>query len=384
VRVGIAIEHFDPSRGGAEWWTYQFVESLLRRGCEVHVVAQEIAAAGERLPIVRHRVGRISALLDRAQTVADTLRILKLDVIHDMGVGWYADFLQPHTGCWTALTEQKWRLAPGWLRPLKRRIDPWLPRYRAHRELLRRQAAAENLILLALSGKVALEFQQLHGFPAERIRVVYNGVDLRRFSPRRREAFREATRRQLGIASGTVLGLVVAHNFALKGVPSLLKALRRLRPRNLPMQVMIVGGRQLRPWRRRARNWGLESQVTFIEPQDDILPFYAAADFLVHPSFYDSCSLVLLEAAACGLPVIASRQNGAAELLTPGRQGLILDDAADVETLAEYMTRLVTDSDLRMRLGRAARELMLQYSQERNFDEIFALYERRQARRRAA
>ena len=44
------------------------------------------------------------------------------------------------------------------------------------------------------------------------------------------------------------------------------------------------------------------------------MPYYAAADLYVHPTFYDPCSLVVLEAAACGLPIITSRYNGAAEL----------------------------------------------------------------------
>ncbi|MBN2578647.1 MAG: glycosyltransferase family 4 protein [Pirellulales bacterium] len=383
MRVGIVIEHVDPTHGGAEGWTCRFMEYLHRQGCEVHAVAQEISPDGRRLPIVPHRLGRPASLSRRAEAAAEILDALDLDVVHDMGVGYRADFLQPHGGCWTALVEQKRRLAPPWLGALKRRFDPWLPRHRAHELLLRRQCAADQLTLLALSEKIAGEFQRA-GFPAERIRVVYNGVDLRRFSPTGREPFRAATRRRLGLGEETVLALMVAHNLRLKGADSLLGALRRLLPRRLPLHVLVVGGRRLRPWRRRARAWGLEGQVTFLESQAKILPLYAAADLLVHPSFYDSCSLVLLEAAACGLPVIATRQNGAAELFTSPDEGLILDDAADVEGLAESLQRLVADAELRRRLGRAARQRMLSHSQQRNFDQIFALYRQRLAYRRAA
>jgi UDP-glucose:(heptosyl)LPS alpha-1,3-glucosyltransferase len=383
MRVGIAIERFDPSRGGAEQWTRSYAEYLCRRGCEVHVVAQEIAAEEERLPIVPHRLGRIPSVLRRAEAYAKTFRRLELDVVHDMGAGWHADFLQPHGGCWPAVAEAKRRLAPPWLGALRRRIDPWLPRHRAHRELLRRQCAAENCTFVALSHMVAGEYQRA-GFPAERIRVIHNGVDLRRFSPQSCEPFREAARRRLGIGPGTVLALMAAHNLALKGAGTLLQALRRLAPEKLPLRVLIVGGRRPDPWWRRVRALGLESYVAFLEPQQKILPFYAAADLLVHPSFYDSCSLVLLEAAACGLPLIATRQNGAAELFAPDTEALILDDAADAEALADSLRRLVTDAALRRRLGRAARQAMRPHSQQRNFDEIFALYERRDAYRRAA
>jgi UDP-glucose:(heptosyl)LPS alpha-1,3-glucosyltransferase len=382
MRVGLVLDRLNPRRGGTEVWTGQFASYLLARGVEVHVVSQEISLESLRLPIVPHCLGPIRSVLARAQAAADQLKTLRLDIIHDMGVGWYADFLQPHGGCWTALVKQKRRLVPPWLGALKRRIDPWLPRHCAHGELLRRQCAAENLTLLALSQKVAGEFQEA-GFPTERIRVVYNGVDLRRFSPQSREPFREATRRWFGVGPETVLALVVAHNYRLKGVPGLLQALRPLQGK-LPLHVMIVGGQRRRSWGRRVRFWGLERQVTLVEPQEDILPFYAAADLLVHPSFYDSCSLVLLEAAACGLPLIATRQNGAAELFTSGSEGLILEDPADVETLAASLTRLVSDADLRRRMGRAARQTMLHHSQERNFDEIFTLYDQRLVCRRAA
>jgi UDP-glucose:(heptosyl)LPS alpha-1,3-glucosyltransferase len=383
MRVGIAIERFDPARGGAERWTYDYAEHLRRRGCEVHVVAQEISLESERMAIVPHRLGRISSVLRRAEAYAETFRRLDLDVVHDMGVGWHADFLQPHGGCWPAVVEAKRRLEPSWLGAVKRRLDPWLPRHRARAELLRRQCAADNLTFVALSHKVAGEYREA-GFPAERIRVIHNGVDLRRYSPQLCEPFREATRRRLGVGPETVLALMVAHNLTLKGIRTLLESLRRLAPRKLPLHVLIVGGRRLGSWRRRVGAWGLESQVTLVEPQQKILPYYAAADLLVHPSFYDSCSLVLLEAAACGLPAIATRQNGAAELFEHGAEAMILDDAADAEGLAESLCRLVADADLRRRMGRAARQAMLPHSQQRNFDEIFGLYARRTAYRRAA
>ncbi len=114
-----------------------------------------------------------------------------------------------------------------------------------------------------------------------------------------------------------------------------------------------------------------------------MLPYYLAADFLVHPSFYDSCSLVLLEAAACGLPVIASLENGAAELLTEGVEGFLLNDPGDAATLFERM-RLMLVEPLRKKMGRAARELASQHTLDRNFEEILAIYRQTDATKRRA
>jgi UDP-glucose:(heptosyl)LPS alpha-1,3-glucosyltransferase len=379
VRIGLVIEHFDPRRGGAEWWTYQHAENLLREGFEVHVVAQDIST---NLPIVPHRLGRIGSPLERAEAAEQALIPLGLDIVHDMGLGWHGDFFQPHGGCWTAVCRKKMRLVPAWLRPWKRAVDAWLPRHRRHDRLIERQCAAGS-ILLALSRKIADEFREYHDFPSERIRVVYNGVDVKRFSPENREEFRGATRRQLGLAEDRVVALAVAHNFVLKGVPTILEAMARLLPERLPLHVVVVGGSNVERWRRRAAARGLGECISFVGSRSDILPFYAAADILVHPTFYDSCSLVLLEAAACGLASISSRENGAAELFADGVEALKLDDPADSRMLADQLRSLL-DKSLRKSMGAAARKLALRHTLEHNFAEILELYRQKANKSRAA
>jgi UDP-glucose:(heptosyl)LPS alpha-1,3-glucosyltransferase len=382
LKIGLVTKSLDPRRGGAEGWTYQHALNLLERGYDVHIVARDLPADTAKLPVVIHHLPRISTPLGLASAAEDILRKLNLDLIHDMGLGWYCDLFQPHGGCWTAITRQKLLLVPPWIRPIKRQIDPWLPRYRQLSILARRQAAAENQILLALSQKVADEYQQFHHVPSSRIRVVYNGVDVERFSPLRRDEFRQSMRQSLGIDNDAVLALAVAHNFQLKGVPTLLRALEILAPKRLPLHAVVVGGKWFHSWRLWAKARRLP--VTFVGPQPDTVPFYAAADMLVHPSFYDSCSLVLLEAAASGLPLLVSRENGAAELLTNRVEGLLLDDSADAHCLAAQMESLL-DADLRQKMGDAARRLAIEHTQNRNCEEIISIYgQSAQSRRRAA
>jgi UDP-glucose:(heptosyl)LPS alpha-1,3-glucosyltransferase len=382
MKIGLVIESFDPRRGGAELWTYQHAASLLARGHEVHVIAQDVSAEGARLPVAAHRLPPVRMPLAKAAAAEALLRTLDLDLVHDMGVGWNGDILQPHGGCWTAITRQKMLLFPPWFRPIKRTIDPWLPRFRQHESLVARQAAAEGQILLALSQKVADEFCKYHDVSPSRIRVVYNGVDVNRFSPERRGEFRLSMRRRLGVPDDAALALAVAHHFEIKGIPTLLAALERLKPKRLPLHTVVVGNKRASSWQRHAdaRQW----PVTFVGPQIDTVPFYAAADFLVHPSFYDSCSLVLLEAAASGLPLLVSRENGGAELLTDGLEGLLLTDPADAETLADQMERML-DPSLREKMGSAARRLAMQHTLDRNCNEILEIYRQAaEARRRSA
>jgi UDP-glucose:(heptosyl)LPS alpha-1,3-glucosyltransferase len=371
LKIALVTKSFDPRRGGAEAWTYQHAVNLLERGYEVHVVARDFPPEIANLPIGVHRLQHISTPLGLAKAAEAKLRTLDVDLIHDMGLGWYCDIFQPHGGCWAAITHQKLLFVPPWLRALKRRVDPCMRRYRQLKTLAQRQASAENQILLALSQKVADEYRRYHNVPRERIRVVYNGVDVDRFSPSRRDEFRDATRRQFGIPGDAVLALAVAHNFQLKGVPTLLRALEILAPKRLPLHAVVVGGKWIRSWQLWANTRHLP--VTFVGAQFSTVPFYAAADVLVHPSFYDSCSLVLLEAAASGLPLLVSKENGAAELLTDKVEGLLLDDPADAQCLAAQMESLLDDS-LRKRMGEAARRLAVKHTLKHNCQEITAIY----------
>ena len=92
---------------------------------------------------------------------------------------------------------------------------------------------------------------------------------------------------------------------------------------------------------------------------DDPVPYYAAADVFVLPTFYDPCSLSVSEAAASGLPSVTTRFNGAAELLTEGVDGSVIADPADDVELAGAIRPLL-DRDVRQRMGEAARKTGLE------------------------
>jgi len=380
MKVGLVIEHFDPRRGGVEQWTEQFVRSLLGRGHEVHVVARQFGPTAQGLPIIAHPVDRRAERVRFAEAAERVLRRLDLDVIHDTGCGWHCDVFQPHGGSRLVAAEQNRLLLPRWIRPAKRVVDGLLPRYRQFGALLARQYADDGRLVLALSRRVADDLVELHGVRPNRLRLVYNGVDTARFSPEHRATYRDAIRAALGVAPEATLLLIVAHNFRLKGVPTLLEVMARWSdPR--PAHLVVVGGRKLARYQRLAQRLGIAGRTTFTGAVDDTVPYYAAADVYVHPTYYDPCSLVVLEALASGLPVVTSRQNGASELLTDGQHGLLVDDPGDVDACRDRIGRLL-DTDARRRMGRAARALALRHTLERNVDEVIAVYEEVLARRR--
>ena len=111
--------------------------------------------------------------------------------------------------------------------------------------------------MLALSRASAADFVRFHGVDPGRIRIVYNGVDDERFSPPRCRPHRNVMRRRLGLAPNTVAALIVAHNFRLKGVATLLQAMRRLRGAGRDLRLLIVGGKHLDSWQRHVARLGL-------------------------------------------------------------------------------------------------------------------------------
>jgi UDP-glucose:(heptosyl)LPS alpha-1,3-glucosyltransferase len=373
MEIAIAIDYFDPDRGGAEQWTYQFVKSLLRKGHHVHVVAQAFSEDTLKLPLVPHVLGRIRSRMHRAAAAEACLRSLPVDIIHDMGMGWYCDVFESHDGSRLAQWQQKCKTLPGWMRPAKRLTFRFLPRYLEFRSLMARQFGNAECRFLALSEQLAHDYQALHGVHPERIRVIHNGVDTDRFSPSNRRRFRQPTRRQLGVSSQQLLVLFVGHDFQRKGLATLLRATGLLLNRGHHVRLAVAGGRRVGRFERIAVRHGIRHAVEFLGPVRDPVPYYAAADVFVLPTYYDPCSLSVLEAAACGLPSVTTQINGAADLITDGMQGYVMADPADHLDLAQKLAALV-DEPTRVSMGDAARRLALEHTLERQSDSILGLY----------
>lgn len=374
MKLGLVLDHYDPRRGGVEQWTHQFALQLLAAGHEVHAVARSFASGATPRGLNCHPVECGSSRLQFAAAAEETLRRLPLDVVHDTGCGAFADVFQPHGGSRVAAFEQNVALMPAWQRPWKRTFARWLPRYREFSALAKRQYANDGRRVLALSKMVAEDLRRFHGVTPERVRIIYNGVDTLRFSPARRDEYRDIVRERLGLEDEVLL-LIVAHNFRLKGVPTLIAAANKLVRAGLPIHVAVAGGKRTSSYVRRIRNLGLAEEITFLGAVDDVAPYYAAADVYVQPTYYDPCSLVVLEALASGLPIITTRLNGAGELVTPGREGVILAEPDDADALSTALIPLVTSSARREEMGRAARTLALDHTLEQNCREIVSVYQ---------
>ena len=309
---------------------------LLARGHEVHVVAQGVDGPAARLDVVPHVIGPVHDILRKAAAAEAAVRRLKLDVVHDIGLGWHNHVLQSEDGSRLAQWEQKLLLLPPWQRPWKRAALRLLPRYRDFRRLMARQFGDSQRMVIAVSKMCARDYQRYHNVPERQIRLVYHGTDNGASRPRigRGGAKRSAS----GCTSATTRCCCCSW--------ATITAARDCLPRSAPRSGWRPKGRRCgwSSWAAKARagdspifatsggrldgavvkNWTLsEHRVT---RRDDPVPYYAAADVFVLPTFYDPCSLSVSEAAASGLPIVTSRFNGAAELLTEGVDGSVIAD----------------------------------------------------------
>ena len=161
----------------------------------------------------------------------------------------------------------------------------------------------------------------------------------------------------------------------------LLHAVGRL-PRGQRFRLLVAGKSHTAVFERLARRLGIADRVRFIGYCPDMRNCYFAADFFVHPTFYDPCSHVVLEAMACGLPVITSRYNGASELLHPPREGYVLDDPHDHDRLAWSLGQML-DPARRAACSQAARRTAAQWTFEHHYREMLAVFAEAAARKQA-
>ena len=204
--------------------------------------------------------------------------------------------------------------------------------------------------LVAVSSLVAAQLKS--HFQRKDVTVIPNAVDIRRFSPEARIAKRIPSRQSLFYTEHDFVVLLIGNDWKKKGLDTLLNAAALLS--DLPLRVLVVGSDDPHIYLPLLDKLGLRDRTRFEKPTSDVLSFYAAADLYVGPSLEDAFNLPILEAMACGLPVIASANAGASEMIRDGETGFILDDPRDHLKLASLIRRIQTEDSLRDSIGAAA------------------------------
>jgi glycosyltransferase involved in cell wall biosynthesis len=440
MKVAIVQETVDARRGGAETSTLEMAQHLAELGLDVTIVCRAAPAdlpTNDVVRLVRVPAGGVTRALRTYRFLQGVHRLHlrhSYDIVHAVVPCLSANVYQPRGGTYPeTIARSTVRVDSPALRQLK-----WLGRYfnlrqrflgRVEQLLLRKRR--DRVFVAAVSEYVRRQVLSEYGFPAERIRVVFNGVDITPLTAEETVRARAELRNKFGVGPDTPLVLFVAHNFKLKGLAELLRACalsvsvpasqepargdavlserKRDSPgwpsastvgdtdsdgnrvgcpgasavgdanshvkRPVPAEwVLVVAGRDRPgPYRRMARQLGVAHRVHFVGSETPIRDWYAAADMLAHPTWYDPCSRVALEALSLGLPVVTTRYNGAAEVMEPGRHGAVIDWPGNIAGLATAITEALRP-EVRAACRADAARLHEQLSMARHARELKALY----------
>lgn len=204
--------------------------------------------------------------------------------------------------------------------------------------------------------------RQIFRVDARKVVVIPLGVDRSMFTPRPQSE----ARARLGLDPMRRFVLAVGRIEPLKGLDILIRAVGELQAR-VPVDLLIIGGDEraapeIERLRGIAAEVGALSAVQFLgpKPHDTLADWYAAADVVAVPSFYESFGLVAVEAMACATPVVASRVGGLASTVVDGRTGYLVPWRCP-EPFAERIELLLRNEPLRLALGAAGAERMRAY-----------------------
>ncbi|HSE86269.1 MAG TPA: glycosyltransferase family 4 protein [Candidatus Binatia bacterium] len=367
MKVALAHKRLD-KRGGTELDFYRTATGLRDLGHEIHLFCSEFAIdppAGTHahfIPIVP--LGRTARLWSFANTAPKIMRSYPCDVVVSFGRMISQDVVRSGGGSHRAFL-QKFGKEGG----LRRRIWHHLSPY--HQSLLaleRRQFQPGHYKrILAVSEDVKRELLATYAIREDRITVIHNGVDEKRFHFDLRDKFRTRIRNQCHIPLDAPTVLFVGSGFRRKGLDRLLKAWNS--PQMKDAYLVVVGDDAQRARYEALATERAKGKIIFVGRRDDVESFYGAADLLALPAVQEAFGNVVLEALAAGLPTVVSQVVGASEILK-GKlaDGIVVHPEDPKELVTKLLAMLERGRHKNFTLE--ARELAEAYSWSNHFSKL--------------
>ena len=358
MKIGLAIYNFDPKKGGAERYAYDLATDLLNRGHQVYVFCSKavnlrgvVIAKFDTVRFPRWLRSLFFALNHRRYR-----KMFSLDIMLGFGNTLDIDVYQSHGGVQRFWMEREIasyddprekRIKAALLRnSLNQRIQRWVEEYPIRRGGYSR--------IVAISDMVKGHMKEHYSLKDDRIDVVYNGVDTEKFKPGDQK---NTQKMEILFSAG---------NFRLKGLLPLLTATGQLAKERSDFQLLIMGRGRKERYEETIGRLGIGNMVRFLGETSSPEMIYRQAHALVHPTFYDACSLTTMESMASGLPTVTTRWNGASALIGLD-EGYVIEGPEDIEALTDAIRNLFS-KEKRIVMGKKARLKLEEYTIVRNVD----------------
>ncbi|MDC9596835.1 glycosyltransferase family 4 protein [Xenorhabdus anantnagensis] len=367
MRLAIVRQKYRPD-GGAERFISRALEALNNDSLDLNVITR--SWEGSRNPNWHIHLAnpfkwdRIS----REKKFADAARLIwqkeKFDIVqsHERIAG--CDVYRAGDGVHRRWLLQRSRILPSWKSKL-------LFASRYHRYVMEAEKkmylAPELKKVICNSQMIKREVMEDFGLPDEKISVIYNAIDQSQFFPTG-EAERLALRQEYAIPAQSKCFVYVGSGFERKGLKAAIEAISMT-----DAYLVVVGqDKEENKYKQLVNSLGCHERIRFMGVQKKTLPFYQMVDGLLLPTLYDPFPNVILEAMACGLPVITSNTCGGAEFIITGENGFVCD-ALDTSALAESIS-LVPADHLTSRASMLSKEKIANYTPDYLSQQLTDLY----------
>ncbi|OTA19198.1 WabG [Xenorhabdus beddingii] len=369
LRLAIVRQKYRPD-GGAERFISRALEALEHQQLELNVITrswQGISNPNWRIHLCDPiKYGRISREKGFAKSARKLWQEEQFDLVqsHERIAG--CDIYRAGDGVHKRWLQQRARMLPKWK-------AKWLLNAPYHRYVMNAEAemyadpALKKVICNA--EMVKREIIEEFGLDEDKIVVIYNSIDNTKFFPADEQS-RLQFRQQYQIPPTAKCLIYVGSGFERKGLSAAIKAVA-----NTDSYLLVIGkDKEQKKYQELANTLGCTHRIRFMGLQKETLPFYQLSDALLLPTLYDPFPNVVLEAMACGLPVITSTTCGGAEFITEGKNGFICD-ALDIEKLRNSIYA-IPDNIVGTDMSIAARNQIISATPEHLSKQLIDLYQR--------
>lgn len=345
MKLALITERIDPSLGGAERSVSELSEELRELGIDVTLLVAKGQSDLKHIKVLccDQPKKRITFRVFN-QALQQHLRDNHYDIVHSVLPFSAADVYQPrsgnykeamirHTASYRNLAISNLKLLTHWI---NRRRYQWL---KAEQELC---SERHKTIVAALSEYVKRQYEKHCSIAPERLVTIANGVKIRQtVSKEAAENLRGDLISRFNLKKDTdpVFFLFGGNNFRLKGLGCAIEALSQVTKNTpkAPAYLVIAGNGTSGKYRQLANFYGIIDRVLFLGKVDDIQPFLKACDVNILPTFYDPSSRIVLEGLTFAMPVITTSFNGATDMFTDRRHGIVVDHPTNINALSEAL-----------------------------------------------
>lgn len=372
MKIALIRKKYSPSHGGAEKVAEKFVKHFIANGHEITVFSEKFS--GEESDRLKWRkvphgsgLSKTTAFHRQVQNILnkDNCRA-EFDIVYTMCRTFPADIFR--------ITEQ---LHSEWLPIGYSCLARLNPRHFSILGLEKKAIDPANMRHIIVNSQL-LKQQVIERFnyPEEKVSRVSNGIDKKVYFPAH-EGEKDEIKKKLHLSDRFVC-IFVAANFKIKGLNEAIRAIAGLNEETRKrITLLVVGKGKPKPFLELAEKLNVTENLVFAGKQPGMRDYYIASDLLLYPSHYETFGNVILEACACGIPVLTTKMVGAAELITDNKNGFLVKSAKKIDRITSILEAYIKLPDSEhQKFAKRALSATQNYTWEKHISDLEKIFEK--------